>query len=185
MLTIAIPYFSGYGHTEAVARCVAEGVTQAGLEVSLLPVTAMDEASWAMLDKADAIIFGCPTYMGGVPAEYKAFMDASSRRWQAQSWRDKLAAGFINAGSAGGDNLNTMYHLCIFAMQHSMLWVGSGLMPMQEEAYQINRLGGFMGLLTQSENAPPDITPPEDDRETARRFGMRVAQTLKRIASTA
>lgn len=39
-----------------------------------------NEAVLAELDRADAIIFGCPTFMGSVSSEFKAFADASGWR---------------------------------------------------------------------------------------------------------
>ena len=51
---------------------------------------------WQYLDRADAIIFGSPTYMAGPSAAFKAFMDATSGRYAEQAWADKLAVGFTN-----------------------------------------------------------------------------------------
>lgn len=178
-LSIVIAYHSGYGHTARVAACVGEGVRlQPGAEVHVLNIDTLDAAGWERLDTADAIIFGAPTYMGGVSARFKEFADASSRRWSAQAWKDKVAAGFTNAGTMGGDNLNALYQLMIFAMQHSMVWVGNSAMPEGE----VNRVGAFTGLMTQANNASPEITPPEGDLETARRFGARVAAVAAQLA---
>ena len=55
------------------------------------------------LDRSDAIIFGCPTYMGGPSAQFKTFADATSKLWYEQRWKDKLAAGFTNSGSPAGE----------------------------------------------------------------------------------
>lgn len=180
-LPIAIVYHSAYGHTAKVAQAVAEGA-RAGAHVDVMDVAAMTEADWQTLDRARAIIFGSPTYMGGVSAPFKAFMDATSKRWFAQEWKDKIAAGFTNAGTMGGDNLNALYQMAMFAMQHSMLWVGTGIMPARTEGgLHINRTGAFAGLMTQAGNESPDITPPADDIETARLFGARVAEIAVRF----
>ena len=37
-----------------------------------------------------------------------------------------------------------------------------------------------MGLMTQSDTAPADVTPPSGDRQTAELFGARVAQATLR-----
>ncbi len=83
MSKIAIVYHSGYGHTKVQAEAVARDI-----------------------DAADAIIFGAPTYMGSVSAPLKAFMEASSKAWMEQRWKDKIAAGFTNSGAQSGDKLN-------------------------------------------------------------------------------
>lgn len=180
--SIAIIYHSGYGHTERVAQAVAEGARGAGATITLIHTDALDEQGWAQLDAADAIIFGAPTYMAGVSAPFKLFMDATSKRWTAQAWKDKLAAGFTNAGMAGGDNLNALYQIIMFALQHSMIWVGAGIMPLRQGDMHINRLGAFAGLITQSADKSPEVTPPADDLLTARMFGERVAAATARFA---
>lgn len=55
---------------------------------------SLKEVPWAVLDGADAIIFGCPTYMGDVSSVFKKFMEESPKVWAQQKWADKLAAGF-------------------------------------------------------------------------------------------
>ena len=86
---IAIVYHSGFGHTAKLADYIALGVSQvAEVEVYLLSVDNMD---WDILAAADAIIMGCPTYMGSASAPFKTFMDASSKVWSQQRWQGKLA----------------------------------------------------------------------------------------------
>jgi NAD(P)H dehydrogenase (quinone) len=41
-------------------------------------------------------------------------------------------------------------------------------------------MGGFSGLLSQADNASPEITPPQGDRETARLYGKRLAEAAIR-----
>ena len=87
MSNIAIVYHSGFGHTQALAEAVAKGAQAVpGTKVSLIPV-AEAEAREAELDAADAIVFGSPTYMGGVSAEFAKFKDWTSKRWMARAWR--------------------------------------------------------------------------------------------------
>ncbi len=102
MSKVAIVFHSGYGHTAEVAKAVARGTKAvAGSDVQLIPVAEVDK-HWDDLAAADAIIFGAPTYMGSVSAPFKAFMDASSKVWMTQGWKDKIAAGFTHSGSQGG-----------------------------------------------------------------------------------
>ena len=39
----------------------------------------------SVVDAADGVIFGSPTYMGGPAAQFKAFADATSDRWNELS----------------------------------------------------------------------------------------------------
>lgn len=186
MTKIAIVYHSGYGHTAKQAEAVRQGAARvAGVDVVLL---TSDEAQqqWSVLDGADAIIFGSPTYMGSASAQFKAFMDASSKIWFAQGWKDKIAAGFTNSASQSGDKLNTLVQLAIFAAQHSMIWVGQDLLPGNNNSKgsvnDLNRLGSFLGAMAQSNaDEPADTAPIASDLLTAQRLGERVAKIALRF----
>ena len=127
---------------------------------------------------ADAIIMGSPTYMGSVSWQFKKFADASSKPWYTQVWKDKVFAGFTNSATINGDKLSTLHYLFTLAMQHSGIWVGTGMMPSNSKAAQrndVNYLGSFSGAMAQS---PSDASAGEmlpGDLETARLFGERVA----------
>ncbi len=185
MTTVAIVYYSGYGHTAVVAEAVAEGVARAHATPKMLKIESLTQDFTALLDeagKADAIIFGSPTYMGDVSAPFKAFADASSKVWYAQGWKDKIAGGFTNSLSMSGDKLHTLQSMSILAMQQGMIWVGLGMMPGNMEGNKTsapekaNRISAGLGAMTQSDNAGPDVTPPEGDKETARILGERIAK---------
>jgi len=186
MADIVIVYHSGYGHTAALAEAVREGA--ASVPDSRVELIKAEEAEnkWDIFHKADAIIFGAPTYMGSASARFKAFMDATSKFWMEQKWKDKIAAGFTNSGSQSGDKLNTLVEFFIFAMQHGMIWVGLDLLPGNNSSKgsvdDLNRLGSFSGAMAQSNvDQGPDTAPPESDRKTAARLGQRVAETAARF----
>jgi multimeric flavodoxin WrbA len=180
MTQVFIVFHSGYGHTKVVAERVKAGAEAVpDTKVTLIPVEEVD-AHWAGLEGADAIVFGSPTYMGNVSGHFKMFMDASSKPWFEQKWKDKLAAGFTISGSPSGDKLNTLQSLMIFAMQHGMIWVGNAEMPNQEEG--INRLGSFTGLMAQAGQVPPEVEPNEADRKSAEHLGQRIALATQRWA---
>ena len=184
MSKIVIVYHSGYGHTKKQAEAVLAGALNAGADARLIAVGDLDDAGWAELDAADAIVFGAPTYMGGPSADFKKFADASSKRWFTQTWKDKIAAGFTNSGTMNGDKFSTIQYFVTLSMQHSMIWVGTGMMPANTKAAtrnDLNYVGGFTGLLAQSPaDASPDEAPPPGDLETAKVFGARVTAATAR-----
>ena len=189
MNSIVIVYYSGYGHTKKQAEAVAEGARSAnGAEITLLAIDAegnIPDATWAALEKAGAIIFGSPTYMGGPAWQFKKFADATSKPWHSQAWKDKVAAGFTTSGSLNGDKFSTLAYFQTLSMQHGMVWIGTGLMPASTKAStrdDVNSLGGFGGALAQSpSDASPDEAPGKGDLETARLFGRRVAEFAGRL----
>ncbi len=181
MAKVAVVYHSGYGHTAEQAKAVIRGVESvSGTNANLIPVDQIEQ-HWVTLEAADAIIFGSPTYMGSASAPFKTFMDASSKVWFGQGWKNKIAAGFTNSASQNGDKLNTLVQLAIFAAQHGMIWVGLDLMPGNNNSKgsvnDLNRLGGFLGALAQSNSDEgPDAGPIASDLKTAEHLGARVAQ---------
>lgn len=186
MTTIAIAFHSGYGHTRKQAEAVAEGARSAGASVSLIEVDKISDHDWATLEAADGIIFGAPTYMGNVSGQFKVFADATSKPWFHQKWKDKVAAGFTNSASINGDKYASIQYLWTLAMQHGMVWVGTGLMPSNSKAAtrnDINWLAGSGGALAQSpSDSSPDEGPLPGDLETAKLFGARVADKAAQLA---
>lgn len=176
--SIAIVYHSPYGHTAKVASCIAQGAEQAGIAVHSMNIEQID---WEVLDQADAIVFGCPTYMGSITSGLKQFMEQSSKRWLARTWQGKLAAGFTNGGGLSGDKLAVLQQINLFAMQHGMLWSGLPMMPTGRSAQDLNRMSSFLGLMTQSDNAPVEVTPPTGDLNTAIWFGEYLALMLNKF----
>ena len=177
MTKIAVVFHSGYGHTLRMAQAVAAG---AGAELVAIDAEGnLPEGGWETLHAADAIIMGSPTYMGSVSWQFKKFADASSKVWFNQAWKDKVFAGFTNSATMNGDKLSTLHYLFTLAMQHSGIWVGTGMLPSNSKTAQrndINFVGSSSGAMAQS---PSDSSPDEmlpGDLETAQLFGQRVAK---------
>lgn len=186
MSKTAIIYHSGYGHTQKQAEAVRDGAASVdGAEVVLISVEEVDE-KWDELNSADAIIFGAPTYMGSASAQFKEFMDKSSKVWFEHGWKGKIAAGFTNSASHSGDKLATLQQFSILAAQHGMIWVSLGLMPGNNTSTgspdDLNRLGSYLGAMAQSNSDEgPDKGPSASDLETAKVLGQRVAETVARF----
>lgn len=185
---VVVVYHSGHGgHTAKVAEAVAAGAAQVtGTEVQL--IRAEDAPGrWDVLDSADAIIMGAPTYMGSLSAQFKAFMDATSHLQYAQKrWANKVAAGFTNGGSRGGDKQTSLIQLMTFAAQHHMHWVNLGLPYGNNRSFtnedMLNRDAYTLGVAAQSNlDQPADVTPPPADLRTAEFLGKRVANVAKEL----
>ena len=82
-----------------LADAVAAGARDGGAHVTVVPVDAMTDQSWDVLDGADGVVFGSATYMGNVSAAFQAFAEQTGRRCMNGTWRDKVAAGFTNSGA--------------------------------------------------------------------------------------
>ena len=188
MSTVSIVYYSGSGHTTKLAEAVAQGAAAVpGTKTQLIAISGdnitkgrfENESVLAQLDASDAIIFGSPTYMGGPSAQFKAFADATGGKWFTQAWSGKLSAGFTVSNSPSGDKQQTLSYLFTLAMQHGMVWVGLGELPMQ--ANGTNRLGSYSGVMAQAGFDSPELSPNAEDKATGGLLGRRVATLAARL----
>ena len=183
-ITTAVVYHSGYGHTKRGAEAVAEGAA-----ASLIAIDAegnIPEDGWETLNAADAIIFGSPTYMGGPSWQFKKFADTSSKPWFEDKWKNKIFGGFTNSASINGDKLNTLQYFVLLAGQHGGLWVSLAIKPANVKASKRddpNRMGSYIAPMAQSaaDAAPDEMS--QGDLETARLYGVRVAEIASRFAA--
>jgi NAD(P)H dehydrogenase (quinone) len=190
MTTVAIVYHSGYGHTAVLAEAVAAGVKRAGATATVIKLEGPVQDFAPAIDavtSADAVIFGSPTYMGDISVPLRAFFEASSKMWFTQGWKDKLAAGFTNGASFGGNKDHSLMSMIVLSMQHGMIWTGPGVPNAQINrntdagAMLPNRIGSTLGVVAQSDNAAPDVTPPAGDKEFAGLLGERVAKLASKL----
>lgn len=188
MSTVSIIYFSGSGHTAKLAEAINKGAESVpGVTSHLIAISGDDitkgryqnDDAFAKLDASDAIIFGSATYMGGPAAQFKAFADASGAKWFTSAWRDKLASGFSVSNSPSGDKFSTLQYFHTLAMQHGMIWVGLGELPMQ--ANGVNRLGSFSGATAQAGQESTDVAPNAADKLTGEILGKRVATLAAKL----
>ncbi|HEX4329813.1 MAG TPA: flavodoxin family protein [Burkholderiales bacterium] len=185
MNKLAVIYYSGHGHTAHIAGHVLEGANSvAGIEAGLLQARDLAGAPDELL-QYDGFIFGSPTYMGGVSAPFKAFMDATGRLWRTQQLKGRLAAGFTVSSLPSGDKQSTLLSLFVFSMQHGMLWAGNPILPEQHAGVPYdeaaNRLGSWSGLMAQAGHGAAADAFVKGDIKTARMFGKNFAETLQRL----
>ena len=171
----AVVYHSGYGHTQRVAQTVAEGAA-----ADLITIDAdgnISAADWDILNAADAIIFGSPTYMGVVSWQFKKFADATSKQWMSGAWKDKVAGGFTISSNLSGDKLSTIQYFMTLSMQLGMVWVGQA----EPNNGSVNRLGSSSGVMAQVGPTSPAADIPQGDLDTAKIYGQRVAQIAAKL----
>ncbi|MBV9799672.1 MAG: flavodoxin family protein [Solirubrobacterales bacterium] len=170
---IAVVYDSGSqgraelrGRTATLAAEIAAGAGEVVGSTPRLICVADGGAAWDQLAGADAIVFGCPTYMGSGSAAFKSFMeDSFVQACREQVWKDRLAGVFTNSAGRSGDKLAPLIQLAVFAAQHGMVIVSLGEMPGHITSdggeHQVNRLSLVPGFDGQSNaDQGPDATPP-------------------------
>ena len=185
MKKVAVVYHSGHGNTERFAQEVVAGA-QGCPQVDARLFNAQElTAQPDRLTEFDGIIWGSPTYLGGVSGPFKSFMDATGHMWSKQKLKGKLAAGFTVSALPSGDKQSTLQSMFVFSMQHGMIWVGNPILPEQhggvpyEEA--ANRLGSWSGAMGQVSHTKEESAFVPGDLKTAKLFGQNFAKTLGRM----
>lgn len=186
MKKLAVIYHSGHGHTEHIAFHVAEGARSvAGVEVHVLKAEDVARAAEGLL-AFDGVVFGSPTYLGGVSGPFKTFMDSTGKLWRDLRLKGKLASAFTVSSLPAGDKQSTLLSMFVFAMQHGMVWVGNPVIPEQHQGVPYeeaaNRLGSWSGLMAQAGHSAPADSFVPGDLKGARMFGRNFAQALHRWA---
>lgn len=141
MAKLLVLYYSMYGHTEIMAKAIAEGVRAvAGVEVTIKRVPELippedakkhgvkldQEAAIASpkeLGDYDAIIFGSPTRFGNMTAQMRNFLDQTGSLWVKGVLVGKVASVFTSTGTGGG-NESTIMSFIHTLMHHGMIYVG-------------------------------------------------------------
>lgn len=185
-MNVAIVYHSVTGTTARLAEAVADGCHSVPeVTAALLRIEAADIEQGRYhnrtvinaIDRADAVIFGSPTFMGSVSAQFKAFADATAGEyWGEQLWADKIAAGFTVGTGYCGDTLHSLHYLQILAAQQGMLWAGLDLAGAGDRKAP-NRLGAQAGGIVRAVDGAIE-TP---DLHTAFYLGQRVARLVGRF----
>lgn len=187
MKTISLVYFSETGTTHSLAQAVLTGASSiSGIKVAACRISGSDIVEGRfkanhyleLIDESDAVILGSPTYMGGPAAQFKAFADATSERWDTQRWSGKVAAGFTVGANPNGDQLATLQYFSILAAQHGMIWIGLDLAGGFDKQGR-NRLGSQLGLSACC--VDEQIHP--SDLDTAFYLGTRVATLCSTISN--
>lgn len=190
MTKVTVVYHSGTGHTGKMAEAVHAGASSIDdVEAQLIAIDGKDivDGRWKndkvmeILDRSDAIIFGSPTYMGCVSGQMKSFLDATADRYFSRAWVDKVASAFTVSAGPSGDKLNALTTMAICAMQQGMIWIGQDQTPFNDKG--INRLSFYFGAAGQAMQEPPEEAPNDQDKETGRLLGIRVANLAVKLKS--
>jgi NAD(P)H dehydrogenase (quinone) len=189
-MKVVVIYHTRYNSVEKIAAEIAIGIESVrGITASLIQCSEAQNRI-EEINSADAIVFGSPTYFGSVSSEMKTFLDSTGDVFMNKKWKDKVAAAFTHSSLPSGDKLMTLNQMMVFAMQNGMIWCGLDLLPTEEvvsewsdlgtEPIKLNKLGSWMGLMSQSD-ARKGVELSNSDFLTARLFGKRIATIAKKI----
>lgn len=197
MTRILILYYSMYGHTETMAKAVAEGansVEDTEVVVKRVPDLVPEEVarkSGAKLEQPapvaevdelpnyDAIIFGTPTRFGNMCAQMRNFLDQTGGLWANGSLIGKVASVFTSTATQHGGQETTITSFHTTLLHHGLIIVGVPY-SCQEISNMSEITGGSpYGASTISDN-DGSRQASENELTIARFQGRHVAEIAKK-----
>lgn len=191
-----------YGHVHAMARAVAEGVSEvkgAGVDLRRVPETLPEdvlekmgalEAAEKMKDiqvctvdelaDASAIIFGTPTRFGNMCAQMRQFLDSTGKLWANGGLIGKVGSVFASSATQHGGQESTILSFHITLLHHGMVVVGlpysfQGQMRIDEIT------GGSPYGASTIAGGEGQRMPSKNELEAARFQGRHVAEIASRL----
>ncbi len=161
-IKILIVYHSPGGHTEAMAKAVAEGAKKnPQAEVTIKKVA---EVKCSELLAADALIVGSPVYWSNMAGEVKSFFDRFSTDCgvlpPAFQMRDKVGGAFVTGGETSSGKEIALMTIVAAMLGNRMIVVSEG-----------------QALGAAATTGDGKVPVAEKELDEARRLGERVAQT--------
>jgi len=195
MAEILILYYSPGGTTAEMANIIARGVeeidsAQARIRTvpNVSPTAEQSEpaipengplyASTDDLLECDALILGCPTHYGNMPAAMKYFIDGTSALWMGGKLAGKPAAVFSASTSMHGGQESTLLTMMLPLLHHGMLIVG---LPYTETALFDTKSGGSPYGPTRLTDDLEATPLSDEERKLCLAIGKRVATTAIKL----
>lgn len=197
MTKVLVLYYSTYGHIEAMANAVAEGVREAGAEVVVkrVPETVPAElaksahfkldqpapvATVQELPEYDAIILGVPTRYGRMAGQMTAFWDAAGAVWASGALTGKVGSVFSSTATQHGGQETTLFSGITNLLHFGMVIVGlpyayQGQMTIDEI------VGGSPYGATTIAGGQGQRQPSRNELDAARYQGRHVAQIATKL----
>ena len=194
---ILVLFYSRNGSTSEMARQIARGIEQGGLEARLRTVPAIsaeceavapaipDEgAMYASLDdlkNCSGLALGSPTRFGNMAAPLKYFLDGTSNLWLTGALVGKPAGVFTSTASLHGGQESTLLSMLLPLLHHGMLITG---LPYSEGALLETRGGGTPYGPSHHAGADGKRALDEDETALCRALGLRLAKLAQQLENT-
>ena len=152
---VLVLYYSRNGSVSEMARHIARGIEQGGMEARLRTVPAISSeceavapsipaegALYASLDdlkNCSGLALGSPTRFGTMAAPLKYFIDGTSNLWLTGALVGKPAGVFTSTASLHGGQETTLLSMMLPLLHHGMLITG---LPYSEQALLDTQGGG-------------------------------------------
>lgn len=152
---VLVLYYSRHGATRTMAKYIARGIEQAGIEARLRNVPAISANTEATepeipesgalycteadLAECSGLALGSPTRFGNMAAPLKYFIDGTSSLWLSGALINKPASVFSSTSSLHGGQETTLLSMMLPLMHHGMVIAG---LPYSESELLSTTSGG-------------------------------------------
>jgi NAD(P)H dehydrogenase (quinone) len=190
---ILVLYYSRHGATETLAKHIARGVEQTGLEARVRTVPSVSAVCEASEDEIPehgplyateddlrhcaGLVMGSPTRFGNMAAPLKYFLDGTSGLWMSGALIGKPAAVFTSSASLHGGQESTLLTMMMPLLHHGMLIAG---IPYSEAALTSTESGGTPYGASHVAGQSGRVVD-ETELELAAALGKRVANLSKKL----
>jgi NAD(P)H dehydrogenase (quinone) len=165
---ILVAYYSETGHTESMAKALAEGVAGvAGVKVTLRSVADVEEEE---ILEADGILVGTPVHWGSLSAEVKDFLDHVGGVLDSENHGEGRTGGAFCTGGAVSSG-KELARLAILAAFLNLRFVVVGGLSAD----------GYGNLGAQATTGPEDPGLSAAELDEARQSGERFARITKQF----
>jgi NAD(P)H dehydrogenase (quinone) len=198
MARVLVLYYSSYGHIEKMAEAVAEGVREAGAEVTIkrvpelvpedvakksgfkldqtAPIATVDE-----LPNYDAVIIGVPTRFGNMAAQMKNFLDQTGGLWATNALVGKVGSVFTSTATQHGGQESTILSTHVVLLHLGFVLVGLPYSWAGQTGVKEITGGSPYGASTITD-ANGSRQPSANELDGARYQGRHVAQIAAKLA---
>ncbi len=199
MTKVLVLYYSAYGHIETMAKAVAEGALEAGVQVDIkrVPDLVPEEVAKAAhykLDQAapiaaiedladyDAIIIGVGTRFGRMASQMANFLDQAGGLWARGALNGKVGGAFTSTATQHGGQETTLFSIITNLMHFGVMVVGldygfQGQMRLDEVT------GGSPYGATTITGGDGSRQPSQNELDGARYQGRRIAEVAKKLSA--
>ncbi|CAE7722311.1 unnamed protein product [Symbiodinium sp. CCMP2456] len=205
--SVAIVYYSTYGHVKVMADEIKKGLESTGVSVDLfqvpetLPASALqamgapdkpadvmllERAFLSELPKYDGFMFGMPTRFGMMASQMKAFFDGTGSLWQNGALAGKLGATFVSTGTQQGGQETTHFTAVTQLVHHGMCYVPLGYQAGGEGQFDLSEIhGGSPWGASTLAGADGSRQPSALELKIAKRQGEVFGTAVKRTTAPA
>lgn len=137
---VLVLYYSRHGATRDMAKYIARGIEQSGIEARIRTVPAVSTnceatepeipeqgalyCTEADLSECSGLALGSPTRFGNMAAPLKYFIDGTSSLWLSGALINKPAAVFSSSSSLHGGQETTLLSMMLPLLHHGMVLAG-------------------------------------------------------------